>query len=116
MGESDAVLMISSLLCILLLNTFIFLYNQAPINSTPFDDTNTTITDFETGLNDTGITESSSGLKAVWNILKFFLNIFVLFIGWYTSYPIIVNIIIKFASYILGLTFFVTLLRLIRGN
>jgi len=116
MGESDTIVMVSSLMCILLLNTFIFLYNMEPISASSFNGTTTTISDFETDLNETGVNETSSGLKAIFGIIGFFMNIFILFIGWYTSFPILVNIVIKFATYILGLTFFITLLRLIRGN
>ena len=113
---NDTIIMSGSLFCLLLLNTFIFLYNQAPIDETNFTDVGVSVSEFESNLNESGIQESSSGLKAIFGIGKFFMSLVILLFGYFTAFPIIVNLIIKLATYIFAIPLFVTIIRMIRGN
>lgn len=113
---NDTIIMSGSLICLLLLNTFVFLYNQEPIETNTFDIVDVSVTQFETGINESGIEQSSSGLKIVFNIISFFFNIVILLFGWYTSFPFVINLIIKFTTYLFTIPFFITLIHLIRGN
>jgi len=113
---NDTILMSGSLLCLLLLNTFVFLYNQEPIEQQEFTTVGVSVSEFQTNINETGIEHTSSGLKAILGIGKFFLNLVILLFGYYTSFPLIVNIIIKLATYVFAIPLFITIVRMIRGN
>ena len=112
---NDTVIMSSCLFCLLLLNTFVFFYNQAPIEQDTFNFTETSVSQFETDINQTGVGHQSTGLKAILGIGSFFLNLFVLLIGWYPSFPLVVNLILKLATYVLAIPLFITIIRVIRG-
>lgn len=113
---NDTIIMIGSLFAILTLNTLVFLYNMNPIVT---GDTQTFVdispSSFETGVNESGINEQSTGLSTLWNITKFFLNIFVLVLGWYPNYSVLLNLFIKLGTYTFVIPFFICLIRLIRG-
>lgn len=109
--------MSACLVAILTLNTMVFLYNMNPIIPSDTQDfVDVSPSSFETNLNETGITEQSSGLSAILGIGKFFINIFVLFIGWYPKFSPIINLLIKLGVYTFGIPLFITILRMIRGN
>ena len=113
---NDTIIMSGSLICLLLLNTMIFLYNQAPIDTDEFSDIGISVNDFSTEIDETGLDDKSSGLKAVLGIGRFFLNLVILLFGYFTSFPIIVNLIIKLATYIFAIPLFITVVRMVRGN
>jgi len=113
---NDTMIMAGSLFCLLLLNTFIFLYNQAPIEEETFTDTGVSIDNFQTGLNESGLNENSSGLKAMFGIGKFFVSLVVLLFGYFTNFPLVVNLLIKLGTYIFALPLFITVIRMVRGN
>ena len=113
---NDTIIMSGSIFCLLLLNTFIFLYNQAPIEQQTFTDIGISVSEFETDINETGIEHSSGGLKAILGIGSFFLNLVILIFGYFTSFSIFVNLLIKLATYIFVIPLFVTVVRMIRGN
>jgi hypothetical protein len=113
---NDTVIMTACIFAILTLNTLVFLYNMNPIvTGENFNFVDTSPSSFETGVNDTGIAESSTGLIAVINIVKFFINIIVLLFGWYPSYSPLLNLFIKLGTYTFAIPLFITIVRLIRG-
>lgn len=113
---NDTIIMSACIFCLLVLNTFVFFYNQEPIQQYEFNFTETSVSQFETDINETGVTQTSTGLSAVIGIFAFFLNLFVLLIGWYPSFPFVINIILKLGTYILAIPLFITIVRMIRGN
>lgn len=119
MGD-DTLLMIASIFVLVLLNSFVFLYNQDPITTASMEGFNVNETDFIQNINQTANEEADfgvfNGLSVIWSFITFLFNIVIMLVGWYSTYPFIINIIIKFFAWILALTFLVTLLRLIRGN
>lgn len=116
MSDSDTVIMIASLFALLVLNTLVFLYNMNPI--IPSDSQNfvdVSPSSFETGINESGLSQQSTGLTAIINIGKFFINIFILILGWYPQYSVLLNLFIKLGAYTFVIPFFICLIRLIRG-
>jgi len=112
---NDTVIASACLFCLLLLNTFTFFYNQEPITTVEFNASEVSVSQFESGINESGLGQSSSGLRAVLGIGKFFLNLAILLFGWYFSFPVVINFILKLATYIFAIPLFITIVRLIRG-
>ena len=113
--SDDTTIMSACIICILVLNTLVFFYNQSPITDIRLNGTELSTSQFETSLDDTGITETSSGLKAILSIGAFFLNIVRLLFGWYFDFGVTVNLIIKLGTYIFAIPLFITIVRVIRG-
>jgi len=111
---NDTTILTSCIIALLVFNTFITLYNEEPIE-TNVEGMNVTVSGLATELNESGITEESSGLRLVIGFGRFIVNLFQLVFWYYPTYPFAVNLIIKIITYIFAIPILLIGIKLIRG-
>lgn len=112
--SNDTIIMWSCIISLLILNTLVFLYNQAPIENS-YDVPEVSMNKLNETLDESDIDSTSSGLKVTFNIIKFIFNIFILILGWYPNFSVIINLFIKLTTYIIIIPLAITVMRMIRG-
>lgn len=102
------------IIALLMFNLFIVLYNESPIEN-KYTGSNFSIDSVATELNESGITDSSTGLNVFLVFGRFLINIFTMMFWWYPSFSFIVNTIIKLATYIFVLPIIIIAYDKLRG-
>ena len=111
---NDTTILTSCIIALLVFNTFVTLYNTEPIE-TDVEGLNISAEGLATELNESGVTETSSGLRMVIGFGRFIINLFVLIFWYYPTYPFVVNIIIKLITYVFAIPILLIGIKLIRG-
>lgn len=111
---NDTTILTSCIIALLVFNTFITLYNEEPIES-EVQGLNVSADAFATQINESGVTETSSGLRMVIGFGRFIINLFTLIFWYYPTYPFVVNIIIKLITYVFAIPILLIGIKLIRG-
>jgi len=111
---NDTTILTSCIISLVVFNFFVVLYNEEPIEA-GVTGLNISAEGLATELNESGVTETSSGLRMVIGFGRFLMNLFVLVFWYYPTYPFVVNLVIKLVTYVFAIPILLIGIKLIRG-